>query len=361
MNKIKSNFKVALLLSWMLIPCAVMAQGTAPMWLDADVRSAQYPAETHYTGFGEVSVGAGEGQEKALNRAKQAAVGELSERVRVMVSSEKSSLDISLSGSDIEEQIRSKFETAVKTASQTEVVGSKVNTYYDAARKTAYAFAYVSRAELIAYYQKQITLYLNKVESALKIASELAEKGAKVKARKQCEEVIKHFATVAYSQDLLTAVDVQADDAALQQSRSERLRNELVQTLTDLENSIYVYVECKEIVDGEEVEYIADKLPGLLTDNDCGCNFTTDADQADYVIKVNAYIARCTDAGGGQVFCYADATVNLYNAHTQKTLKPKIPEAKGGWTGKNYVKAGEEAFDELAKKIVEQVIPMMKN
>ncbi|GHV68335.1 hypothetical protein FACS1894199_15410 [Bacteroidia bacterium] len=338
-----------------------MAQGTAPLWLDSDVRNIQCPAETHYTGFAEVSVAAGEGQEKALNRAKKAAVGELSERVRVMVSTEKKSTDVSVSGSDIEEQIRSKFVSAVRTASQAEIVGSKVDTYYDVTRKTAYAFASVSKAELISYYQKQIALYLNKVESALKSAAELAQKGAKAKARKQCEEVIQHFATVAFAQDLLTAIDPQADDATLQQRRSERLRNELLQTLTDLENSIYVYLECKEIVDGEEVEYIADKLPGLLTDSDCGCNFTTDEANADYVVKVDAYIARCNDSGGGTVFCWANATVSLYNAHTQKTLKPKIPEAKGGWTGKNYTKAGEEAFDELAKKIAEKVIPMMKN
>lgn len=348
-------------MSLVLFPCAVMAQGTAPAWLDSDVRNMQYPAETYYTGFGEVSVAAGSGQEKSLNRAKQAAIGELSERVRVMVNSEKTSLDISLSGSDMEEQIRSRFVSAIKTASQTEVVGSKVNTYYDASRKTAYAFAYVSKADLAAYHQSQITLYLNKVDGALTSAAELVRKGVKVKARKQCEDVVQHFAIVAYSQDLLTAIDPQADDATLQQRRSERLRNELVQTLTDLENSIYVYVECKEIVDGEEVEYIADKLPGLLTDNDCGCNFTTDEENADYIVKVDAYIARCNEATGGTVFCWGDATVSLYNAHTKKTLKPKIPEAKGGWTGKNYTKAGEEAFDELAKNIAEKVIPLMKN
>jgi hypothetical protein len=61
------------------------------------------------------------------------------------------------------------------------------------------------------------------------------------------------------------------------------------------------------------------------------------------------------------VFCYADATVSLYNARTQKMLKPKIDEAKGGWIGKNYTKAGEKAFDELEKKIAEKIVPMMKN
>jgi predicted RNase H-like nuclease (RuvC/YqgF family) len=61
------------------------------------------------------------------------------------------------------------------------------------------------------------------------------------------------------------------------------------------------------------------------------------------------------------VFCYAGATVSLHNAHTQKTLKPKIDEAKGGWTDRSYAKACEEAFDELAKKIAEKVAPMMRN
>jgi hypothetical protein len=342
-------------------PCAVMAQGSAPMWLDGDFRTMQYPQDAYYSGFAEIAVAKGEGQEKALNRAKQSATGELSQGVRLTIRSDNTSENVSISGSGIEEQIRSKFSSMIQTTSQAEVTGSKVEAWYDNKTRTAYAFAYVSRAELATYYQNQISLWLNKVEGILQTAGELVEKGHKMKARKQCESVIEAFAKVAYAQDLLTAIDAQTDNAILQQNRSERLRNDLVQTLTDLENSIYVYVECKETVDGEEVVYIADKLPGLLTENDCQCNFTELEDQADYVIKVDAYIARCSDAAGNAVFCYANSTVSLYNAHTQKILKPKIDETKGGWTNKNYTKAGEVAFDELVKKIAAKVAPMMKN
>jgi hypothetical protein len=350
-----------LLLTCILFPCLALAQGNTPDWVDSGWRSGEYPQGEYYTGFAVVSVTATEGFEKAVNRAKQSAIGELSDRVRVLVSSEKKLADVSISGSDMEERFRSLFQSEVRTSSQAEVVGSKVKTYYNERKREVYAFAYVSRTELAAYYRKQISLYLNKVDGTLASASELAEKGIKIKARKQCEEAIQYFVTVAYAQDLLTAIDTQADDAILQQIRSERLRNRLIQTIIDLENSIYVYVECKEIVDGEKVVYIADKLPALLTSNDCGCNFTTDKDQADYVIKVDVYLDRCNDAGGGTVFCWADATVSIFNTYTQKTLKPKIDEAKGGWTNKNYVKAGEEAFDELAKKIAEKVIPLIKN
>jgi phosphoglycolate phosphatase-like HAD superfamily hydrolase len=350
-----------MLAGWMLFPCAATAQGGAPSWVDSEVRSALYPAETHYTGFAQLPVASSDGAEKALNRAKQAALTELSERVRVLVDSRKTSVDVSVGGSDIEEEIRSQFISTVRTTSQTEVVGSNLKTHYDRLEGEAYALAFVSKAELASYYRKQIALHLNKVDGALQTADELAQKGYKARARRQCEGVVSAFAKVAYAQDLLTAIDDAADDNTLQQSRSEQLRNTLVQTITDLENSIFVYVECHETVEDEEVVYIADKLPQLLTEGDCGCSFTESKEDADYVVKVSAYLARCTDATGGSVFCYADATVSLYNARTQKTLKPKIGEAKGGWTGRNYTKAGEEAFDNLAKKIAEKVAPMMKN
>jgi hypothetical protein len=361
MKSRKSNFIVLTLVGWLLLPCAVLAQGSAPDWTDSDIRGMLYPAETYYTGFAQVSVTASEGQEKALNRAKQAALSELSDRVRVLVNSQKTSVSMSIKGSNIEEQIRSQFVSNIETASQTEVVGSNLKTHYDREKGEAYALAFVSKAELANYYHKQISLYLNKVDGALQTAGELAEKGYKGRARAACESVVDALASVAYAQDLLTAIEENADDNSLQQSRSERLRNTLVQTITDLENSIYVYIECTEIVEEVEVVYIADKLPELLTESDCGCSFIKTEEDADYVIKINAYLARCTDAMDGTVFCYADATVSFYNVRTQKTLKPKIDEAKGGWTGKNYTKAGEEAFDELAKKIVEKIVPMIKN
>jgi hypothetical protein len=344
-----------------LNPCVVMAQGTAPTWINGDVRNMQYPQETYYSGFAEIPLSSSETQEKALNRAKQAATGELSQRIRVMVSSNKTSIDVSLSGTDIEEQILSQFSSIVKTTSQAEVTGSKLETWYDAKTRTVYAFAFVSRAELTAYYQKQISFWLNKVDGVLQTAAELASKGYKMKARKQCESVINAFANVFYAQDLLTAIDQNANDATLQQSRSEQLRNTLIQTITDLENSIYVYVECKETVNGQTVVHISDRLPGMITDKGCGCNFTDLQEEADYVIKVNARLARCNDAPNNVVFCYANATVSVYNVHTQKTLTPKIEETKGGWTDRNHAKATEDAFNELADMIVEKVIPMIKN
>jgi hypothetical protein len=341
-----------------LMPCVLWAQGTAPSWLDADVRSDQYPQSEYYSGYAEIALSANEKQQTALNRAKQVAIGELSQRIRVLVNTDKTSIDKSVSGSDIEEQLRSSFTSYINTVSLAEVVGSSVESYYNPSLRTAYAFAHVSRSELSAYYQKQISLWLGEVAGTLQTAGELAEKGYKMKAQKQCTGVIDLFARVLFAQDLLSAIDPATD---LQQSRAQQLKNTLIQIITDLENSIYVYVECSESVNGQTVVHIGDRLPGLITEKGCGCNFTDSQDEADYVIKVNARLARCQDAPDNIVFCYATATASVYNAHTQKTLKPQITESKGGWTSGNRAKATEEAFDDLADKIVEKVMPMIKN
>jgi hypothetical protein len=48
-------------------------------------------------------------------------------------------------------------------------VKSEVKSYYEPSTGTLYALAVVRRADLAAYYQKQIDLDLNKVETALGI------------------------------------------------------------------------------------------------------------------------------------------------------------------------------------------------
>ncbi|MDR2286156.1 MAG: hypothetical protein LBE04_01580 [Prevotellaceae bacterium] len=351
--------KIYFIVVCVTLPLSFFGQGV-PRWLNSQSRELTYPADTWFTGFVQGNVRPNETMPAATARLKKEAQGLLAENIRVTVESNIKSRNRSIKVHQ-NEQLTSLFESAVKTTSNAEIVGVKTESWFDTDDNILYAFASVNRFELAKYYQNQILFYLNKMESTLSIAAELAGKGMKMKAHQQCEEVIQYFATVAYTQNLLIAINVQVDDATLQQQRSERLRNELVQTLTDLENSIYVYVECKETVDGEDVRYIADILPGLLTENDCQCNFTDLEELADYVIKVDAYLTRCNAADRNTVFCYANSTVSLYNAHTQKTLKPKIEEAKGGWTNKNRTKAGEQAFDELAEKIAAKVAPMMKN
>jgi hypothetical protein len=352
------NITVSIAIISLFFSCAVMAQVNAPAWLNSDIRDMQCPQKTHYKGFAEVPIAKGEDQEKAMARAKQSAISEMSEGIRVIVNSNKT---VFSSENDIDKQIISKLSSEVKVASQTELAGSIVDSYYDSKNRTAYAYAHVSKADLNSYYQKQISLWLNNADGALQTARDLSGKGFKMKAQEQCKSVIDALAKVLYAQNLLTATDKHANDSTLQQSRSERIRNTLVQTVTDLGNSISIYVQCSETINGQSVAHIANRLPGIITEKGCGCNYTNLQEEADYVVKIDARLTRCNDAPSNTVFCYAAATISVYNTHTQKTIMPKIAESKGGWTNGDKAKATEEAFKDLAEKIAENVIPTIKN
>ena len=165
----RTTVKILLFYVFSFLPCLVNGQSGKPFWMDNDVRNMQYPPDTHYSGFAIVSVGNSENVENATVRAKQAAISELSERIRVAVNHVKQSKTISIDGTNIDEQIYKMFNSVTTTNSQTEVVGSKIETYFDKQNKEVYAFAYASKNELIGYYKNQINADLNKAEIAVGI------------------------------------------------------------------------------------------------------------------------------------------------------------------------------------------------
>jgi hypothetical protein len=128
-----------------------------------------------------------------------------------------------------------------------------------------------------------------------------------------------------------------------------------------LKSGISIYLQCNETINGQSVSYITDQLPGIITEKGIDCNFTNSQDEADYVIRIDARLTRCNDAPYNQVFCYATASIKVYNTHTQKTVIPKIAESKGGWTNGNKTLATEEAFKELVVIIAENITPIIKN
>jgi hypothetical protein len=346
-NKLKFLF-----LSWMLFPCAVVAQGTAPFWIDADVRNVQYPVNTYYTGFAEVSVAVGEGQKKALNRAKQVAIGELSERVRVAVNSKKESTDISIGGIDIEEKIYSTFVADVKTASHTEMVGVKTETWFDAKKNIVYAFAYVNKYELADYYKANISMLLQQAEGNLATAEQLEQNAEKIKARKQCEDVAPLFAKIRYAQDLLTAIDA-ADSEGLQQTKSEDLRNKATQMLARLAQGVYVYAESSEENFGKKETIIVNQLKAILANR--GCSFTDNSAEADFKLRINASTRTNSGNQTDIVFCYADVQVELYDTHKQKVVFNDEFSQKGG--AATNERAGKKALEEAVPKVAEKLEP----
>jgi hypothetical protein len=342
-----------------------------PLWLDANSRNAQFPKDVFITGFAEGNTNAGENTQKAIERTTTAAQSALLENLRVVVSSTTSSKTVSISQNENYDEYSTFLSSSEKSANA-EIIGMNVETYYDKSNNTVYAFSYVSKADLFNYYKKQIILDLNKIETALGVSEQLAAAGKKISAFRKCDEVKNLFKSIEFYQDLLVAVNSQADDDALQTERSKDLAHTISQRLINLEQSTFVYVDCKyEYKGGKDDAFdsdpniICDIVKQAFSENDC--SIVEDDAEADYTLTLTAYTTQRSDGTGklSIISYYANVKGTLYNKITnKKTVDFSIFNDPNTYAaGKSPEDAATKAFKlpALKQKILEKVLSKMKN
>ncbi|GHT10491.1 hypothetical protein AGMMS4956_01940 [Bacteroidia bacterium] len=326
----------------------------APQWVNDAYREMSYPRNVFITGFSSETVRPGNNVEQIKKRLILDAQKKISESIRVQV---KSAMDVRDKSAEVNGRttMESYTDEAVQTSSNAEIVGVKTETYYDQRTNEVYAFAYANKYEVIGYYKANISMLIGQIEGSLKTAKNLEQSKEKSKARRQCEEAMSIFAKVRYAQDLLTALDA-ADSESLQQTKSERLRNEATQMMARLAQGVYVYMKSSEDLFGKKVNIIAGKLKAILAQN--GCSFTDNAAQADLQLTLSTTTREISN-DNGMVFCYADTQVDLYDNHKDKSVYNDEISQKGG--GASQERAGRKALEDAAPKLAEKIMPCIKN
>ncbi|MDR0745279.1 MAG: hypothetical protein LBF17_02145 [Mediterranea sp.] len=324
-----------------------------PRWLDSSLRNQHYPEQFYFTGFAYSEVTQGSSVNDVTARAKNDAQADLSKKIRVKISSAtQSGMSAQTVNGRYDE--RESFSNVASTTSDTEVAGLKIESYYDANAKLAYAFAYVNKQELTGYYKANIGMLLQQAEGSLNTAIRLEQNNEKAKARAECERARPLFPGVRYAQDLLIAVDAD-DHESLQLNKSVNLYNEMIQMLARLAQGVYVYIESSEDFFGKPEHLLANKLKAQLAAN--GCSFVEDAVQADFKLRLNTTM-RTSETSGNMVFCYADVEIELYDTHKQKVVYNDEVSQKGGSVSQE--KAGRKALEDAVKKIITNLIPWIK-
>jgi hypothetical protein len=348
---------------------------TAPAWTQDAYREASYPAAEWYTGFVRDHLKASANAGVALKALERDAQNQLAESIIVNIEGatqvENASTRIQ-NGKQSAEQITTDYRQAVRTATAATTVKSEVKSWHDPASGALYAFAAVRRSDLSAYYQKQINNDLNKVDVALGTAEQLVAAGKKMSAFRQCSTAKTTLDGITYYQDLLTAVDAASDENALQQERFAELQRTLNQKLITLEQSTFVYIDCKyeyksykDDAFSEDPGILCDIITQALSENDC--SVVEDPAEADYELTLTAYTTQRSDGKGqyGIISYYANVKGSLYNRLTKKkTVDFAIlndPDAYAA--GKSAQDAATKAFKlpALKEKVLEKVLPRIKN
>ncbi len=133
-----------------------------PAWTDFNERQKIYPTENYLTGYAsETDVGKKEIQ-YSFEALEPKARGILIEKVQVKVSSTSTS-----ETNDYDGVFNDFFKNETQSTSTLNLVGLKVDQYYEKKKKTCHTLVYVKRIELINFYKSQLNQNISKISSLL--------------------------------------------------------------------------------------------------------------------------------------------------------------------------------------------------
>ena len=362
--------KIVVIVFFTTVSLALFGQ-EKPLWLDENQRERQYPSNTYFTGFAYGEKSPNKEVQEIIQQLKTDAQADLSKKIRLQISSKSQSTMATVNNNGRYQENESFFNQSI-TQSNAEVVGIKTESYYNPVTKMVYAFAVVKRSDLIAFYQKQINLDLNKVETTLTIAEEYLNAGKKISAFDKCEEAKKMLDALNFYRNLLIAIDGNADDNNLQIERTNKLIRTIEQALITLEQSTFVYLNCQYELKGYKNDAFSSD-PGIFCDiitqalSENQCSVTDNKEEADYELTLITSTTQRSDGKGdyGIISYYANVKGSLYSRMTQKkTVEFSIfndPDAYS--VGKSAEDAASKAFKlpELKKKVLDKILLKIKD
>ena len=367
--------RVTTVLCLLFLSVIICGQTISPSWIEDEFRSLNYPTDQWYTGFVRDKLSNNVNVANALKTLERDAQNQLAESIILRIEGGSLLENISRQqqqGDKDAEIINTNYLQVVKTATMATTVKTDVRSYHNTSTNMLYAFAAVRRSDLLNFYLKRINLDLNKVEIALQASEKLVLAGKKISARRKCIEAKKILDDTTAYFDLLIAVTEDTDENLMQIEQNHYLHNSIEQLLIDLEQSTFVYVDCKYETKGLPHDAFSSD-PGILCDiimqalNENECSVTDNQEEADYeLILITSTTQRSTKSERqGLISYYANVWGNLYNRLTRKRIIDFsiVNDSEAYATGKDAEQAAIRAFKlpALSEKILGKVLPKLKN
>ena len=342
--------KKIFLITFSLLSFTVLAQELD--WFDSKKRQAFYPTSTYFSGFAMDEISPNTDVEKAMEHIKSAARVEAVSTIQIYVDNVKQDNTRSESYQTMSkyvEEIYQQFTSNTTLTTRMDVPGLKVDGYKKG--NIIAAFAYIKKSDLKRQLEKQITMALTRIGTQLDNIDELINNGQKVEARTRIEPIVKDFMPIEQIQELLLAVDLNADAESLQLEETKALQQRYAKMQAALKNGIYIALHSTaSLFDGSY-----DALPNIIKGNlsSLGCTFTENDAEADWIVIISSSAREYTKSTLGNTtnyYSYIDAQINVKKAKTGQIIYTDEFSVKGGDT-RNYVLAAKTAYKEIAPKL----------
>jgi hypothetical protein len=192
-----------------------------PTWLDPEARFSNWPEDQYLTAFATEVLSKNQSETEAQSKLYEVVKSQISDAILVSINAQ-TSLNITVENADTDE----KLERRSSSSSEVELVGLKLDSYFNKRKKSLFVFGYVSLDDLAQYHRKNILDKSQQIDQNLIQASQTAQKSEKIKLYVDNKRLLSD---VQKSVRLLTALSEQhgADVSQLQQKAAEN--NELLE------------------------------------------------------------------------------------------------------------------------------------
>lgn len=194
-------------------------------WVRYGFRQSRYPDKTHFKGFVSYylvkDTDLNALQENLTERAKI----QLSENIRVSLSSQITNTMTNVNGTSVEE-----FRKVSTSYAQVDLPGIKTDFYIDQRKKEAYAFARVRKEEVISFYTTELELAISKLKAISKTGNKSEEESDPSLALMRFNEISPAVRKVEEIQAVLIACGVR-DRGILQIDAVSEIRSRTLEQL----------------------------------------------------------------------------------------------------------------------------------
>jgi hypothetical protein len=205
--------RINLLIS--LLALSFIAQAQEPKWANYITRNSVYPSSQYLTGFASEINNQNIEQNELLNKLEGIAKDQLVENIMVDIRS-ITTLNIHNMNADTQES----FKHNSTSFSQAKIVGLKIEKYYDAKKKTAYAFAYATKNEVLKLYQNEIEQQILFIQNAIAATNALDKQAA----LKKYFETQPAFRKIEEAQTLIVTLTGNFDSPVLKRTLANELK-----------------------------------------------------------------------------------------------------------------------------------------
>ncbi|MGL1886025.1 MAG: DUF4384 domain-containing protein [Reichenbachiella sp.] len=245
------NFRILLILT---LFSTQLAWSQAPGWTTYAYRTVNYPESDYLVGFMSERNLTEEPEDEMVERLTSYCKDQLAENIIVDIKS-ISTLNINTVDADTHEEFK-RNSTSVSNAT---IAGLKTENYYDKRKKTAYAFAYAKRSDVINYYANDASKYLDKINNQYLIVKDQIQNGENENALKTLFQLQTTLKNIEYDFTMLVTLTGDYNHPGVKRDDFNDHKLKIQQELRSIRNTDQFKVE-------DAAFYIAYALNMQLTD-----------------------------------------------------------------------------------------------